>query len=97
MLDYLYMTQHLDNNIPMLHKHKMDFSAVPQIVISWIEKSITEPIQGFEQKKDLSGHTISKEEQLEATHYQLITIAAYYAMKGKTEAEIIDLLQCFKK
>lgn len=74
----------------------MDASAhLPHEILLWIEKNITRPINGFEQKKRANGIPYNHKEQMKATHYQIKLIAYSYLKRGKSSVEVLSCLQSF--
>jgi hypothetical protein len=70
---------------------------VLRVISVWIERNITHPIQGFEHKKNPDGSTYTREQQVRASQHQVHSVATYFANRGKSEEEIMQILHCFKK
>ncbi len=66
-------------------------------VIAWIVANITEPIYGFEHKKNDDGSEYNREQQIQATYHQMVAIVQDFSTRGKTKDELMEILHFFKK
>jgi len=63
----------------------------------WVNKHITRPIRGFEQKTKADGERMTKKELLSKTHDQIIHAACYFYRRGKSKSEILEIIGFFKQ
>lgn len=61
----------------------------------WVTRHINRPIKGFDQKKNSDGTLYTKNQQLSSTRYQAMAIAAYFIARGKSQKEILQILEVF--
>jgi hypothetical protein len=74
----------------------IDQFTIPEEFFLWIHSQITEPIKGFEHKQNPDGSFYSLTQQIEATRKQAIVIVHDFLRRGKSEADIFEILYLFK-
>ena len=87
-----YSLSSYDKNLPLCND-----PAFVDFMEFWINKHITSPIQGFEQKTKEGGEKMTHRELLAKTHDQILHAASYFYNRGKPLHEILDILSSFKK
>lgn len=70
---------------------------VPRPIIRWIKQHISEPIRGFDGKRNFDGTYYSLKQQIKASREQLLLIAIDYYDRGYPPERIIQELQYFRK
>ncbi len=78
-----------------LHNTEHYRDHVLQNIEAWIMRNVNRPIKGFDQKKNIDGTLYTKSQQVASTRLQAVTIAAYFIARGKSEKEILGILELF--
>lgn len=86
------------DHYPMIKREFMiDHMTIPEDFFTWIHTYITEPISGFEHKRNPDGSFYSRTQQLYATRQQAIAIVHDFLKRGKSEPEIFEILYLFRE
>ena len=86
------------SHYPMLKRDAIiDHMTIPEQFFQWIHTYITEPITGFEHKRNPDGTFYTRSQQLAATRKQAIAIVHDFLRRGKSEPEIFEILYLFRE
>lgn len=86
------------DHYPMIRRDFIiDHMTIPDDFFEWIHNYITEPISGFEHKRNPDGSFYTKRQQLAATRRQAIAIVHDFLKRGKSETEIFEILYLFRE
>jgi hypothetical protein len=88
---------HTISHNPMIQRDLViDRITIPEEFFLWIHTYITEPIRGFEHKKNPDGSYYTTSQQITATRKQAIAMVHDFLQRGKSEADIFQILYLFK-
>ncbi len=99
MLQYVYSNLRLIYYIYSMKNHIIDKLynvQLPDFIYSVIRAEVTNPIAGFEHKKDANGNYLSRDDQLRETREQLILIAKSQLARGASVEDVLRIINYFK-
>lgn len=86
---------HKRNNVDEIETELID--DIPTRILKWIQSNVQCPIFGFNHKRNPDGTYYSQEQQLRASHEQLMLIALDCFDRGYPPQKIIETLRYFRR